>query len=146
MESLQVKDYMNHYPVTFTPEMVVQEASLRFLKTKQIGGPVIDAEQQLVGFLSESDVLSKMIDSIYYNEHFAYVAEMMRKDVLTVRPYDSVIELGQTMLKNKPKVYPVVDDDGNLLGTICRNDVLHAIDKHIRSGESLDKLSHKSTA
>ncbi len=146
MESLQVKDYMNHYPVTFTPEMVVQEASLRFLKTKQIGGPVIDADHQLIGFLSESDVLSKMIDSIYYNEHFAYVAELMRKDVLTVKPYDSVIELGQTMLTNKPKVYPVVDDDGNLLGTICRNDVLHAIDKHIRSGESLDKISHKSTA
>jgi len=146
MESLQVKDYMNHYPVTFTPEMVVQEASLRFLKTKQIGGPVIDTNQQLIGFLSESDVLSKMIDSIYYNEHFSYVSELMRKEVLTVKPYDSVIELGQTMLTNKPKVYPVVDDDGNLLGTICRNDVLHAIDKHIRSGEMSDKISHKSTA
>ena len=146
MESLQVQHYMNHYPVTFTPEMVVQEASLRFLKTQQIGGPVIDSNNQLVGFLSENDVLAKMIDSIYYNEHFAYVSEMMRKDVLTVKPYDSVIELGQSMLLNKPKVYPVVDDNGALLGTICRNDVLRAIDKHIRSGEMSDKISHKSTA
>ncbi|XPF94961.1 CBS domain-containing protein [Colwellia sp. RE-S-Sl-9] len=146
MESLQVQHYMNHYPVTFSPDMVVQEASLRFLKTKQIGGPVIDTNNQLVGFLSENDVLSKMLDSIYHNKHFAYVSEMMRKDVLTVKPYDSIIELGQTMLLNKPKVYPVVDDDGNLLGTICRNDVLRAIDKHIRSGETADKLSHKSTA
>ncbi len=146
MKSLEVKDYMNHYPVTFTSDMVVQDASLRFLKTKQIGGPVIDDKHQLIGFLSESDVLSKMINSIYYNEHSSYVSELMRKEVLTVKPYDSVIELGQTMLTNKPKVYPVVDDDGNLLGTICRNDVLHAIDQHIRSGESLDKKSHKSTA
>ena len=134
MESLQVKEYMNHYPVTFTTDMVVEEASLRFLKTKQIGGPVIDSNHRLVGFLSESDVLAKMIETIYYNEHFADVADLMRKDVLSVKPYDSVIELGQSMLKNKPKVYPVVDDDGNLLGTICRNDVLHAIDKHLRSG------------
>lgn len=132
MESLQVKEYMNHYPVTFTTDMVVEEASLRFLKTKQIGGPVIDKNQRLVGFLSESDVLAKMIESIYYNEHTADVADLMRKDVLSVKPYDSIIELGQTMLKNKPKVYPVVDDDGNLLGTICRNDVLRAIDKHMR--------------
>jgi len=146
MESLHVQHYMNHYPVTFTPEMVVQEASLRFLKTQQIGGPVIDSNNQLVGFLSENDVLAKMIDSIYYNEHFAYVSEMMRKEVLTVKPYDSVIELGQSMLQNKPKVYPVVDDNGVLLGTICRNDVLRAIDKHIRSGEMSDKISHKSTA
>lgn len=131
--SIQVKDYMNHYPVTFTSEMVVEEAALRFLKTKQIGGPVVDANYHLIGFLSESDVLAKMLQSIYHNEHVTDVAALMRKEVLSVKPYDSVIELAQTMLQNKPKVYPVVDDDGNLLGTICRNDVLHAIDKHMRS-------------
>jgi len=146
MESLQVQHYMNQHPVTFSPNMVVQEAALKFLKAMQIGGPVIDNNNQLVGFLSENDVLSKMMDGIYHNEHFAYVSEMMCKDVLTVKPYDSVIELGQSMLQNKPKVYPVVDDDGNLLGTICRNDVLLAIDKHIRSTEASDKLHHKSTA
>ena len=81
MESLLVKEYMNHYPVTFTPEMVIEEAALRFLKTKH-----------------------------------------------------SVIELGQQMLKNKPKVYPVVDDREHLVGTISRNDVLRAIDLHLRSG------------
>ena len=134
MESLQVKEYMNHYPVTFTPDMVVEEASLRFLKTKQIGGPVIDKHNHLVGFLSESDVLAKMVETIYFNEHIANVADLMRKDVLSVKPYDSVIELAQSMLTDKPKVYPVIDDDENLLGTICRNDVLHAIDKHLRAG------------
>jgi len=133
IESIEVKEYMNHYPVTFTPEMVVEEASLRFLKTKQIGGPVIDANHRLIGFLSESDVMATMLKSIYHNEHTSDVADLMRKDVLSVKPYDSVVELGQSMLKNKPKVYPVVDDDGNLLGTICRNDVLHALDKHLRS-------------
>ncbi|WP_206485707.1 CBS domain-containing protein [Thalassotalea sp. G2M2-11] len=133
MESVQVKEYMNHYPVTFTPEMVVEEASLRFLKTKQIGGPVIDDNHRLIGFLSESDVMSAMLKSIYFNEQTKDVNDLMRKEVLSVKPYDSVVELGQNMLKNKPKVYPVVDDDGNLLGTICRNDVLHALDKHLRS-------------
>ncbi len=132
LESLEIKEYMNHYPVTFTSEMVVEEAALRFLKTKQIGGPVIDANNRLIGFLSESDVLAKMLQSIYHNEHVTDVESLMRKEVLSVKPYDSVIELAQTMLLNKPKVYPVVDDDGNLLGTICRNDVLHAIDKHMR--------------
>lgn len=133
MESLQIKEYMNPYPVTFTPEMVVEEASLRFLKTKQIGGPVIDQNNRLLGFLSENDVMETMLKSIYFNEHATDVAHLMRKDVLSVKPYDSVIELAQNMVKNKPKVYPVVDDSGNLLGTICRNDVLQALDKHLRS-------------
>lgn len=133
MESLLVKEYMNHYPVTFTPDMVIEEASLRFLKTKQIGGPVINDKKQLIGFLSESDILGKMLSSIYHNEHTSDVADLMHTEVLSVKPYDSVVELAQSMLGNKPKVYPVVDDDGHLLGTICRNDVLMAIDKHLRS-------------
>lgn len=133
MESVKIEKYMNHYPVTFTPEMVVEEASLRFLKTKQIGGPVIDDKGKLIGFLSESDVLGKMLETIYYNEHIANVADIMQKEVLKVKPYDSILELGQRMMKNRPKVYPVVDDDGNLLGTVCRNDVLMAIDVHHRS-------------
>jgi predicted transcriptional regulator len=113
--------------------MAVEEASLRFLKTKQIGGPVIDENYKLLGFISESDVLSKMLDTIYHNEHVADVKDIMRKDVLSVKPYDSIFELGQSMLQDKPKVYPVVDDSGNLLGTICRNDVLRAFDQHTRT-------------
>ena len=140
MESLLVRDYMNHYPVTFTTDMTVEEASLRFLKTKQIGGPVIDENYKLIGFLSESDVLAKMLETIYFNERVADVKDLMRTEVLSVKPYHSVIELGQTMLKDKPKVYPVVGDGGNLLGTICRNDVLYAIDKHIRSNLHNKKL------
>lgn len=135
MESVQVKDYMNYYPVTFTPEMNVEEAAMRFLKTKQIGGPVIDKANRLVGFISETDILAKMIESIYFNQHFTNVSGLMRTDVLSVKPYDSVVELGQKMLQKKPKVYPVVDDEGNLMGTICRSDVLLAIDKHLRAGE-----------
>jgi len=141
MVSLKIEEYMNHYPVTFTADMAVEEASLRFLKTKQIGGPVIDANGKLIGFLSESDVLAKMIETIYYNEHIADVADLMRKEVLSMKPYDSVIELGQLMLKDKPKVYPVIDDDGNLLGTICRNDVLHAIDQHLRANLKSSKAN-----
>jgi len=134
MDALQIEQYMNHYPVTFTKEMVIEEASLRFLKTKQIGGPVIDEQGKLIGFLSESDVLEKMLASIYYNEHTKSVSDIMRHEVLSVKPYGSIVELAQQMVQaNKPKVYPVVDDDGNLVGTICRNEVLKAIDQYMRS-------------
>lgn len=141
MESLKIEEYMNHYPVTFTADMGVEEASFRFLRTKQIGGPVVDKSGVLIGFLSESDVLEKMLETIYYNEHIADVADLMRKEVLSMKPYDSIIELGQLMLENKPKVYPVIDDNGNLLGTICRNDVLKAIDQHMRANLKSGKVN-----
>ncbi len=130
---------MNHYPVTFTENMSVEEASLRFLKTKQIGGPVIDINYKLLGFISEGDILGKMLESIYFNEHVAVIKDIMNKDVLSVKPYDSIIELGQKMLKDKPKVYPVVDDDDNLLGTISRNEVLQACYQHGKARLSIEK-------
>jgi predicted transcriptional regulator len=40
------------------------------------------------------------------------------------------------MIDDKPKVYPVIGDNGDLLGTICRNDVLKAFDKQMRSSLS----------
>ena len=64
MQSLKIQEYMNHYPVTFTESMSVEEASLRFLKTKQIGGPVIDQNYKVLGFISEGDVLKKMLERI----------------------------------------------------------------------------------
>lgn len=140
MESLQIKDYMNSYPVTFSADMVVEQASLRFLKTKQIGGPVIDKQNNLVGFLSENDVLSTMLQSIYFNEQHLQVEDIMQKAVISVKPYDSVVELGQTMLKNNPKVYPVVNDDGVLVGCICRNDVLKAIHSHMQAGFNIKRV------
>jgi len=140
MEALKIQEYMNHYPVTFTAYMGLEEASLRFLKTKQIGGPVINDEGKLIGFLSESDVLAKMLATIYHNEHIVNVTDLMRKDVLSMKPYDSIIELGRLMVTNKPKVYPVVDDNNNLLGTICRNDVLRSMDKILRENLKAGKV------
>ena len=53
----------------------------------------------------------------------------MRSDVLTVRVEDGIIELAQQMLDVKPKVYPVIDEEGLFVGIISRRDVLKAMDK-----------------
>ena len=139
MQSLKIQENMNHYPVTFTESISVEEASLRFLKTKQIGGPVIDQNYKVLGFISEEDVLKKMLETLYFNENVASVKDIMCKEVLSVKPYDSIIELGQTMIRDKPKVYPVIDDDGNLLGTISRNEVLQACYRYSKARNSIEK-------
>lgn len=134
MESLKVSDHMNLRPVTFTSDMPVAEAVERLLQAKQMGGPVIDAQKKVIGFLSEQDCLLQMIESTYYQEQVAQVKDIMRSEVLAIKPYTSVIELAQQMTTAKPKVYPVVDDDGYLLGTINRSALLHALDLHLHDG------------
>ncbi len=125
---------MNHRPVTFTSNMPVAEAVERLLEGKQTGGPVIDTHNKVIGFLSEQDCLVQMIESSYYREQVALVNDIMRTEVLAIKPYTSVIELAQQMTTAKPKVYPVVDDDGYLLGTINRSNLLHAIDLQLHDG------------
>jgi CBS domain-containing protein len=51
----------------------------------------------------------------------------MHQDVLSVSPEMSIIELADMMKVGKPKVYPVVDDKGKLVGIITRSDVLRAL-------------------
>ena len=133
MDLLKVADYMHRHPVTFTIDMPVELAVDRLIKGRQAGGPVVDINNKIVGFISEQDCLARMLMSTYHDQQSARVADVMNREVLTVKSYDGIIDLAQMMLKIKPKVYPVVDDDGYLLGIITRSDVLAAIDKELHS-------------
>lgn len=133
MDLLKVADYMHRHPVTFKAEMPVELAVERLIKAQQTGGPVIDEAHRIIGFISEQDCLARMLMSTYHDQQSARVADVMQTEVLTVKAYDGIIDLAQTMLQAKPKVYPVVDDNGLLVGIITRTAVLAAIDKELHS-------------
>ncbi|UTV26772.1 CBS domain-containing protein [Photobacterium atrarenae] len=130
MESLKVKDYMNTRPVTFDPKMSLSQALGKLLLSKQIGGPVVDEQRKVVGFLSEQDMIHKLLKVGYHCQDTHNVQDCMRPEVLTVTPEDSIIELADVMTGQKPKIYPVVDN-GRLVGIITRRDVLTAISNQI---------------
>mgnify|MGYP001948275474 FL=1 len=90
------------------------------------GVPVVDEHDHLIGFISEQDVLGKVLESTYLNEEPPLVKELMRHEVLTVTPNKSITDLAQEMLGSKPKVYPVVEQK-RLVGIVTRRDVLNAI-------------------
>jgi predicted transcriptional regulator len=102
MESLKVKDYMNSRPVTFDKHMSLSVALDKLLTAKQIGGPVIDEQKRVVGFLSEQDMIHKLLKVGYHCQDTHNVDDCMRPDVLTVSPEDSIIELAEVMSGQKP--------------------------------------------
>jgi CBS domain-containing protein len=124
---------MNKRPVTFKTDMTIAEAVERFLHSHQIGGPVIDGHKRVVGFLSEQDCLARMLEATYLGESHYTVNELMHDEPLTTTPDASVLDLAQQMKGHKPKLYPVVDNEGRLLGIISRSDVLKAIDVQLHS-------------
>ncbi|GEK47972.1 CBS domain-containing protein [Halomonas pacifica] len=90
------------------------------------GAPVVDDRDHLIGFISEQDVLGKLLESTYLNHEPPLVKELMRHEVLSVTPNKSITDLAQEMLGTKPKVYPVVEQE-RLVGIVTRRDVIHAI-------------------
>lgn len=130
MKSMKVADFMNRRPAVFTASMPIEVAVERLLQTRQRGGPVVDAERRVIGFLSEQDCLATMLRDTYHKEMSANVGDCMFKgEVLSVYAGDSITDIAQRMDAKKPKVYPVLDDDNRqLVGVISRTDILGAID------------------
>ncbi len=127
MESIKVSDYIDTRPVTFKPSSSLSVALEKLLKSHQTGGPVIDDTNHVVGFLSEQDMIHKLLKVGYHCQESHSVEDCMHKQVEVVRGDDSIIRLAEIMLPGKPKVYPVVDDEERLIGVISRHDILRAI-------------------
>ena len=134
MESLKIQDYMNKHPVVFMEKMPVAEAVEKLLETKQSGGPVVNKAGKMIGFLSEQDCIKKMIESTYYRLQSANVEDIMTPSVKTVKAYDSVLYVAEKLMADRPKIYPVVDDNGDLVGAIDRSAILRAVDLHLQDG------------
>lgn len=133
MQSVQVSEYMNRHPVVFREKMPIEEAVELLLKTEQRGGPVIDDNKKVIGFLSEQDCLATMLRDTYHKEQTGTVGDcMFRGDVLTVKMDAAVMDLAQSMSAHKPKIYPVTDYQHKLVGIVSRTDILRALDMHLR--------------
>ena len=131
MDSMKVADYMTNDFVRFNPEEMVVEAVRELVKHEVIGGPVISKTGALVGWISEQDCLSSAMQVLYYNQRIAQVADVMKTNVLTVKEDDDLLSLAQQMLQQKPKVYPVVNEDQKVVGIISRRLILRAVDKQL---------------
>lgn len=128
MEAGSIREYMSTDFAIITPEMPVVEASAKLIQKAMLGGPVVNENRELVGWISEQECLQVTIQVVYHNQRIANVRDIMRTDVLTVSPTDHPLELARQMLSakpnEKPKSYPVVDSQRRVIGVITRRHIL----------------------
>lgn len=126
MHSILVKDYMDYNPHAINANCNVKEVVEQLLEQHILGAPVVGTDQQLVGYISEQECIKEMLNDAFYCEEPTSVANVMVKDVISVSPETSIVEIAQTMLKQHPKNYPVVES-GKLIGIIGRAHILRAL-------------------
>lgn len=119
-------DIMTTDVVTIRQTATVREA-LRTLDELDVRHlPVIDERKELVGMLSDRDLIRLRRSQEVLQRP---VSEVMSADVLSVTPATEVTEIIDLMSENRIGAVPVVDNDSHLAGLISYVDVLRAAGK-----------------
>ena len=147
----RISEIMDTNPVTVAPDTSVEDV-VALLREHQLPGmPVVDADGQLVGIVTEADLVlpddegdlhiphyvnlfggTVFLESLHRFEDrlrkaFAATAEdMMTRDPDTVAPDTSVREAARLIHETGHNRLPVVED-GRLVGGVTRLDVLGAL-------------------
>lgn len=126
LHKIQVTDYMSHDTYHILETQDIAQAAKALREHRLPGAPVTNAQGELIGFVSEHDVLRQLLQSSYHCDSAAKVSTVMQTQVMSVKPSDSIIEVAEMMSGDKPKVYPVVEGK-KLVGIITRRDILNAL-------------------
>jgi CBS-domain-containing membrane protein len=107
--------------------------------------PVVDADRRVVGIVSESDLLAKVVTggdpqariagpwrtrSVTRRKSHADTASgLMTSPVVTTTPDTSVVEAARVSAAELVRRMPVVDESGRLVGIVTRSDLLSVFDR-----------------
>ena len=126
---LKVQDYMAKKLITFRPDQPMYEVVEALMKNRISGGPVVNDEGDLVGVLSEGDCLKEVVKGKYDNMPIfsGLVEEHMAQNVVTVDPDLNIFEAARMFLQMRFRRFPVVNNDGKLVGQISQKDIMKAV-------------------
>lgn len=109
--------------ISLRPEDTIQTATA-ILTVNKIGAlPVRNGEDELVGILSERDIV-KGLHAVGTDCINSTVADLMTSKVTTCTLEDDVVEVQQKMHNGRFRHIPVIKD-GKLYGVISQGDVMH---------------------
>ncbi len=148
---MKAKDIMTRKVITVKEEDTIQEVVKLILDNKISGVPVINDSKEVVGIISESDLIYRdkdisvpaflplfesfiILESVRKFEDkirkkTAYkVKDAMTSPAVTVNEDDDINNIVNIMLDRKINRVPVVDSEGTLVGIITRADILRNIE------------------
>jgi predicted transcriptional regulator len=91
--------------------------------------PVIDADRQLVGIVSEKALMTA-------DAHEATIEALVSRQPVAVYPSDHVFDAARTMVRHELSTVPVVDGDQQYMGLIRRHDIFDTFAQMLATQES----------
>lgn len=140
---LRVKDAMTLSPQTVSEGTAVSEVIRLLLSNEFNAVPVVDLAGHTIGIITQGDLISRagmpvrlgllaQLEEHRVEEFLGTVShktagEIMTRPVITVQEDKRLGEAVEVMLQHHLKRLPVVNSQGEIVGTIARSDVFHII-------------------
>ena len=150
IENNLVSDVMTRDVVSVHEDTSFKDVVATLEKHRVSALPVVDAENKVVGIVSESDLLAKVVAGIepharIRGSHSARVetrrksqaetaGDLMHSPAVTIQPQVSVVHAARTAALAHVRRLPVVDVHGALVGIVTRSDLLRVF---LRDDEAL---------
>jgi len=140
-------DVMATAVVVARPDMTVRDVAGMLADYRISGMPVVDAQGNLVGVITEGDLLRRAeigtegkrrawwldliastrgLASEYVKEHSRLVSEVMTTNVVTVAEETPLAEIAELMERHRIKRIPVMRD-GRMTGLVSRANLIRAL-------------------
>jgi len=133
-----VADIMTRAPITLNEEdnLWALQEEMHNLGLRHI--PVVDGKK-FVGLVTHRDLLRLTVSALHpdalraaldaRDKRKAFVAEVMTRDVITVRPETPLKEAVTLLTKGRFGCLPVVDAGGNLAGIVSERDFMKLLER-----------------
>lgn len=127
-DNILITKYMTTNLITFKPNQSLLEVIQLLITHKISGGPVVNDQNELLGIISEGDCMKQISESRYHNMpmHAVTVESHMVTDVETISSNLTIFDVANLFYTSKRKRFPVLNDEGELVGQISRRDILKA--------------------
>jgi acetoin utilization protein AcuB len=133
---MKVRECMKSPVFTVTPDTLIDNA-IETMGEKNVRRLPVVEDGKLVGLVTRNIVEQAIPPSpapltlwgIHYALSCMKVRDVMRTDVIVVHPDDTIKEVLIVSEKHRIGTFPVVDDNGNLVGILTGTDLLHMMAK-----------------
>ena len=124
---LLAKDFMSPHVITCHQELSIFDAAEILADNHITGIPVVDPQNNLIGILSEYDVLRVLKECS--PEDNKTVGDFMTRNVVSFPDTASTIQIWEFFIDNPTKRRVPIVSNGKLVGVVSRSDIVKQIIK-----------------
>ena len=130
-----VKGWMTTDVITVSEDTPMMKASIIMKENKIRSLPILNKKGKLVGIVSDRDLrdaspskaTSLDVHELNYLISTIKVENLMTRNLVVVRPDETVEFAAILMLENKISSLPVINDKGSLIGIITQTDIFRVL-------------------